>query len=111
MNRIEEMKALIGTPSNYSFEHTLEFVKKYSYDDFDCELYMQANGVRPSGEVTYQRVVMAMPKTLDEKMEAVKTDTRTALQTMYDALNHGQQQKIVKNEAVKEIFDRYGVKY
>ena len=71
MNRIEEMKALIGTPSNYSFEHTLEFVKKYSYDDFDCELYMQANGVRPSGEVTYQRVVMAMPKTLDEKMPAV----------------------------------------
>ena len=42
---------------------------------------------------------------------AVKTETRNALQTMYDALNHGQQQKIVKDEAVKTLFDRYGVEY
>lgn len=33
------------------------------------------------------------------------------LKTMYDALNHGQQKQIVKDEAVKELFDRYGVKY
>ena len=37
------------------------------------------------------------------------TETRTALQTVYDALNHGQQQKIIKNEKVKALFDRYGV--
>ena len=42
---------------------------------------------------------------------AVKTETRNALQTMYDTLNHGQQQKIVKNKEVKELFDRYGVEY
>lgn len=30
---------------------------------------------------------------------------------MYDALNHGQQQKIVKNEKVKALFDKYGVDY
>ena len=42
---------------------------------------------------------------------AVKTETRNALQTMYDALNQGQQKKIVKNETVKALFDRYGVKY
>lgn len=37
--------------------------------------------------------------------------TREALQTMYDALNQGQQKKIVKNEAVKALFGRYGVAY
>lgn len=49
--------------------------------------------------------------TLDKKVEEVKEDTRTAMQTMYDALNHGQQKKIVKNEEVKKLFDRYGVDY
>ena len=43
--------------------------------------------------------------------EEVAADTKTALQTVYDALNHGQQQKIVKNEKVKALFDRYGVNY
>ena len=42
---------------------------------------------------------------------AVKTETRNALQTMYDAMNHGQQKQIVKDEAVKALFDRYGVTY
>lgn len=41
----------------------------------------------------------------------VKTETRNALQTMYDELNHGQQKKILKNESVKVLFDRYGVTY
>lgn len=44
-------------------------------------------------------------------VQSVKTETRTALQTMYDALNHGQQKQIVKDEAVKTLFDRYGVDY
>ena len=48
---------------------------------------------------------------LKEKTTAVVTDTKTALQTMYDALNKGQQKKIIKNEAVKALFDRYGVAY
>ena len=39
------------------------------------------------------------------------TETKTALQTVYDALNHGQQKQIVKDEAVKELFDIYGVQY
>ena len=33
------------------------------------------------------------------------------LQTVYDALNQGQQKKIVKNEEVKKLFDLYGVEY
>ena len=50
--------------------------------------------------------------TRDELMtavEAAKIDTRNALQTVYDALNQGQQKKIIKNEAVKALFDLYGV--
>ena len=51
-----------------------------------------------------------MTKTeLETKTEAVITETRTALQTVYDALNHGQQQKILKDEAVAKLFERYGV--
>ena len=48
---------------------------------------------------------------LFEKVAAVKVETKNALQTVYDALNHGQQQKILKDEAVKALFDRYGVNY
>ena len=48
---------------------------------------------------------------LDIKTQAVIDETKEALQTMYDALNQGQQKKIVKNEKVKTLFDRYGVEY
>lgn len=44
-------------------------------------------------------------------VEAAKTETRNALQTVYDSLNQGQQKKIVKDEAVKKLFDLYGVAY
>lgn len=44
-------------------------------------------------------------------VETAKTETRTALQTVYDALNQGQQKKIVKDDAVKALFDIYGVDY
>lgn len=49
--------------------------------------------------------------TLDKKVSEVKDETKTALQTMYDALNQGQRKKIVKDEKVKALFDRYGVEY
>ena len=42
---------------------------------------------------------------------AVYEETRVALQTVYDALNSGQQKKILKDASVKELFDRYGVEY
>lgn len=48
---------------------------------------------------------------LTAAVNAAKTETRDALQTVYDALNSGQQKKIVKDEAVKDLFDRYGVNY
>lgn len=48
---------------------------------------------------------------LTAAVEAAKVETRAALQTVYDALNQGQQKKILKNNAVKSLFDLYGVRY
>ena len=48
---------------------------------------------------------------LTAKVTTVKTETQTALQTMFDAMNNGQKKQIVKVAAVKELFDRYGVAY
>ena len=50
-------------------------------------------------------------KYLIAAVENAKTETKSALQTVYDAMNHGQQKKIVKDEAVKALFDRYVVEY
>ena len=44
-------------------------------------------------------------------VDSAKAETRAALQTVYDALNQGQRKKIVKEESVKALFDRYGVEY
>lgn len=49
--------------------------------------------------------------TLNEAVAKCKNETRAALQTVYDSLNQGQQKKIVKDESVKKLFDRYGVIY
>lgn len=46
---------------------------------------------------------------LEKKVDAVKSETREALQLLYDNLNHGQQQKIASVPEVAELFDRYGV--
>lgn len=46
---------------------------------------------------------------LDAAVAAAKTETRDALQTVFDALNHGQQTKILKDEAVAALFALYGV--
>lgn len=50
-------------------------------------------------------------KELKTATVTAKTETREALQTVYDALNQGQKKKIVKNDGVKSLFDRYGVEY
>lgn len=47
--------------------------------------------------------------TYTDKAQEVFDETKNALQTVYDALNKGQQQKILKNEEVKALFDRYEV--
>ena len=54
---------------------------------------------------------MISKEKLRENVNTVKGETTSALQTMYDSLNKGQQKKIVKNAEVKALFDRYGVEY
>ena len=46
---------------------------------------------------------------LRQAVEFAKTEIRNALQTVYDSINHGQQTQIVKDEAVKALYERYGV--
>ena len=48
---------------------------------------------------------------LKQKTDKAVNETRDALQTVYDALNNGQQKQIVKDKDVKALFDRYGVIY
>lgn len=48
---------------------------------------------------------------LSAAVQAVKAETKDALQALYNELNHGQQKKMIKNETVKTLFDRYGVEY
>lgn len=47
--------------------------------------------------------------TLNQAVAKAKQDTKEALQTVYDALNQGQQKKILKDEKVKALFELYGV--
>ena len=48
---------------------------------------------------------------LNQAVEECRTQTKEALQTVYDALNHGQRMQIIKDENVKTLFDLYGVEY
>ena len=47
--------------------------------------------------------------TLTAAVEACKTETRDALQLVYDNLNSGQQNKLLKEPAVAALFERYGI--
>lgn len=46
---------------------------------------------------------------LTEKVLAYNREVKEALQTVYDELNQGQRKKLLKSDAVKEMFERYGV--
>ena len=46
---------------------------------------------------------------LEHKTDSVIETTRDALQVVYDALNQGQQKKLLKDETVAVLFVRYGV--
>ncbi len=47
--------------------------------------------------------------TLNEAVKACKEETKAALQTVYNELNSGQQKKLLKNDIVKDLFERYKV--
>ena len=49
---------------------------------------------------------------VDAKLKANAVEfeqTRIALQTVFDALNKGQKNKLLKNEDIVALFERYGV--
>ena len=48
---------------------------------------------------------------LESAVAAAKLETREALHTIYDAMNHGQQKQLVKEETVKALFELYEVAY
>ena len=48
---------------------------------------------------------------LERLTEVTVNETREALQLVYDSLNQGQQKKLLKEESIAELFERYGVKY
>ena len=48
-------------------------------------------------------------KTYTECAREHVAETRNALQTFFDELNHGQQKKILRNERVATILEMYGV--
>lgn len=46
---------------------------------------------------------------LKTKTEAVINETKTALETILNNLNQGQRKKVLKEQAVKELCERYGI--
>lgn len=46
---------------------------------------------------------------LNNAVERCKAETKEALQTVYNELNNGQQKKLLKNEEIKALFDRFEV--
>lgn len=44
-----------------------------------------------------------------EKAKAFNQSIKDALTTVYNALNQGQQKKLLKDEKVRELFDRYHI--
>ena len=46
---------------------------------------------------------------LRDRVIAYNTEIKSALQTMLDALNHGQRKKLLKNPTAKAMAERYGI--
>lgn len=49
--------------------------------------------------------------TWTEMAQQLKTETKKALETVLAELNKGQRQKLMNNEKIKALLDRYGVTY
>ena len=52
---------------------------------------------------------MISKKQLQENVSKTKSETKSALQLIYERLNNGQQKKLLKNEEVYQLLKRYGV--
>ena len=47
---------------------------------------------------------------LKEHVIAYNVEVKNALQAVYDALNQGQRKKLLKNNIIRAMFERYNVK-
>lgn len=48
---------------------------------------------------------------LDERLVTLKSETKDALQLVWNNVNQGQRKQIIKKPEIKALFDRYGVDY
>ena len=71
MKTLAQWQKMLGTPAEGAFPHTCRLLKTFCCEEFDAELYLQANGIRPDGQITYQRLMLAIPKKLTGKRPAV----------------------------------------
>lgn len=46
---------------------------------------------------------------LREQVIAYNTEVKAALQAVYDDLNQGQREKLLRNPTIRAMFERYGV--
>lgn len=46
---------------------------------------------------------------LRERVVAYNAEVKAALQAIYNDLNQGQQKKLLRNPAIRAMFERYGV--
>ena len=46
---------------------------------------------------------------LRERVVAYNAEVKAALQAIYNDLNHGQRKKLLRNPAIRAMFERYGV--
>lgn len=46
---------------------------------------------------------------LRDRVVAYNKEVKAALQAVYDDLNHGQRKKLLRNPAIRAMFERYGV--
>ena len=46
---------------------------------------------------------------LRERVIAYNTEVKAALQAVYNDLNHGQRKKLLRNPAIRAMFERHGV--
>lgn len=47
---------------------------------------------------------------LRERVVAYNKEVKAALQAVYNDLNQGQRKKLLRNPAIRAMFERYGVK-
>lgn len=47
--------------------------------------------------------------TLRERVISYNKEVKSALQAVYNDLNHGQRKKLLRNPVIRSMFERYGV--